>query len=72
MGLPCRNCITYAICRSKYKEIINKNKALEHPAREYLQDNCSILNEYITHMPITNILRVKLNNFHRYMRREIL
>jgi hypothetical protein len=69
--LPCKNCISYAICRSKYNEIIRSNRALEHPAREHLQNNCSILNEYITRMPVTSGLRVRLNWFHKYMRKEI-
>lgn len=46
MKLPCRDCITLAMCRTHYLQELEKSEGNENHGYKRLRDKCFLLDEY--------------------------
>jgi len=69
-SLPCRNCLTLAMCKARHDYLIEKYGDYEIITRNDLMEKCSLLREYYNEVFPSGAPKHSGTIFHKFFIRE--
>ena len=70
MTIPCKECITFAVCKAQYDTLLRKISDRPYMARIVLESKCILLKNHIDQLIDNTNFGNATNSFHRFMQRN--